>query len=503
MMEIEYLAHSSFLIRCNNTNLLFDPWLTGSTYNKAWFLWPLPIKEIKTISADVILISHGHEDHLNIPTLKELNKNATAFFPFQWREGIKPFLNHLGFNEVEEAINFKTYFFNDIEITYVSFSLESVIVIKYKDEVLVNINDALNSNHENATNFMLKEIRKRWPKIDYLLSGWSGAGYFPNQIRYPGKDDEEVGKLREQYFANNFCVYTNYLQPKYALPIAPGFVLLKKENHWINHIKFARTKVQQYYNENFSNTLHTKIFVLNPGDKLTNGIQEHLSALNAIPEEQQYDLAYNHYEKELNEINERHYIKEPKITELTKLLTHWVNYNKQLYHSKVLEDARFAVKMEDIKEKPFFNVHYKEKEFIIERSHKAFEDKRLQINTNGEKLILCLNKMWGGDIITSGYALTVDVYDELTLEKNLDIVCVRLITRYPMARKDLLKYPFRALKFYVSNPKSTSLWIKQKIVLKPYVNKFPFNERDHWITYNKCDLCAVCKMPQINLSAYP
>jgi hypothetical protein len=110
--------------------------------------------------------------------------------------------------------------------------------------------------------------------------------------------------------------------------------------------------------------------------------------------------------------------------------------------------------------------------------------------------------MWGGDVITSGYALTVDVYDELTLEKNLDIVCVRLITRYPMARKDLLKYPFRALKFYAFNPKSTSLWIKQKIVLKPYVNKFPFNERDHWITYNKCDLCAVCKMPQINLSAY-
>ena len=162
MMEIEYLAHSSFLIRCNNTNLLFDPWLTGPTYNKAWYLWPLPIKEIKDISADVILISHGHEDHLNIPTLKELNKHATVFFPFQWREGIKPFLNHVGFNEVTEAINFKTYLFNDIEITYVSFSLESVIVIKYKDEVLVNINDALNSNHENATNFMLKEISNRF-----------------------------------------------------------------------------------------------------------------------------------------------------------------------------------------------------------------------------------------------------------------------------------------------------------------------------------------------------
>jgi hypothetical protein len=502
MMQIEYLGHSSFLVTCNNTNFLFDPWLVGSTYDNAWYLWPLPTKSIKDIAADVILISHGHEDHLNTATLKELNKNAQVFFPFQWREGIKPFLNHLGFEDVTEAVNFKTYTYSGIEITYVSFSLESVIVIKYNNEVLVNINDALNSNHENATNFMLKEIKKRWPNIDYLLSGWSGAGYFPNQIRYPEKNDIEVGKLREQYFANNFCVYTNHLQPKYSLPIASGFVLLKKENHWINHIKFARTKVEEYYKKHFPNTSNTKIFVLNPGDTLTDGIQKKNSEMHNIAEEKQYDLAYNHYQEELIQANRPNYIDENKITELIQLLKHWINYNKQLYHIKVLEDARFTIRLEDVKENSFLNITFQNKDFAIERNSKPLEEKRLQINTYGAKLILGLKKMWGGDIITSGYALTVDVYEELTLEKNLDIVCVRLITRYPLARKDMFKYPFRALKFYASNPKSTSLWIKQKIVLKPYVNKFPFNERDHWITYNKCDLCAVCKMPEINLSAY-
>ena len=31
--------------------------------------------KIKDIRADVILISHGHEDHLNTNTLKELNNS--------------------------------------------------------------------------------------------------------------------------------------------------------------------------------------------------------------------------------------------------------------------------------------------------------------------------------------------------------------------------------------------------------------------------------------------
>lgn len=148
------------------------------------------------------------------------------------------------------------------------------------------------------------------------------------------------------------------------------------------------------------------------------------------------------------------------------------------------------------------NIYFSDNSFILERSNKPLDGRRLQINTTGEKLIYALKKIWGGDIITIGYGLTVDISDQLTLEKNLDIVCVRLITRYPIARKDLVKFPLRALKYYTHNPKLTSIWLKQKMQLKPYVNKYPYNERDHWMTYNKCDLCAVCKMPDINLDVY-
>jgi hypothetical protein len=501
-MKIEYCAHSCFMITCGETKILFDPWLTDPTYDNTWFLWPLPVRTPEELNPDLILISHGHEDHLNAATLKRLNKKAQVFFPFQWRKGITSYMNKLGYDGVNEAINFKTYHMGQIEITYMSFSLESVIVLKYGDEVLVNINDALNSNHENAADFLLKEIKRKWPKITYLLSGWSGAGYFPNQIRYKGKNDEEVARLREQYFANNFCRFIKYLEPQFATPIAPGFVLLKKANQWINHIKFPRMALAEYYRTHYDASKTTTIFVLNPGDHIEKGKVTLVSQFHAIPEKEHYDGAYIHYKKEEETVNRISLLDQQDIETLLKMLRKWVNHNAQLYHTRVLEDAVFSVHLDDVEHFSFLNFRYIDGEFHIEQSDVALPDKKLQINTNGRKLKLNLSKEWGGDIITSGYSLVVDIYNELSLEKNLDIVCVRLITRYPIARQDLKKYPMRALRFYITSPKSTTLWLKQKIMLRPYVNKYPFNERDHWITYNKCDLCSVCKMPEINLAAY-
>ena len=188
MIKLEYLAHSSFLVTCGEKRIVFDPWFFGEAYYKQWFLWPKHPGTVP-LDYDIILISHGHEDHLHSQTLKKLNKNVKLFFPFQWRKGIKPFLNHLGYNSVTEATSFKTYTVDDVKITYIGFSLESVVVIEYKDQVLVNINDALNSNHHGAVNFIIDQLNKRWPKIDILLSGWSGASYFPNQVKYKTKND--------------------------------------------------------------------------------------------------------------------------------------------------------------------------------------------------------------------------------------------------------------------------------------------------------------------------
>jgi hypothetical protein len=93
------------------------------------------------------------------------------------------------------------------------------------------------------------------------------------------------------------------------------------------------------------------------------------------------------------------------------------------------------------------------------------------------------------------------MFDLDALEKNLDIVCVRLITRYPIMREDILRQPLRAAKYFLTNPGVAALHVKQKVKLKPYVNRYPYNERDHWIAVSKCELCQVCRLPVIEYGA--
>jgi L-ascorbate metabolism protein UlaG (beta-lactamase superfamily) len=56
MIELTYLGHSSFLARIQNKHVLFDPFISPNP--KASNI------DTKSIVADYILLSHGHEDHV-------------------------------------------------------------------------------------------------------------------------------------------------------------------------------------------------------------------------------------------------------------------------------------------------------------------------------------------------------------------------------------------------------------------------------------------------------
>jgi hypothetical protein len=136
--------------------------------------------------------------------------------------------------------------------------------------------------------------------------------------------------------------------------------------------------------------------------------------------------------------------------------------------------------------------------FIVKEEKEKHQECNLVITTTSDLLLHAIQEEWGGDVLTIGYGLDVDILKEDALEKNLDIVCVRLLTKYPMASKSLKRNPLRAAQYFIRHPMMSKLLIKQKLLLRNTVNKFPYNERDHWINFTKCELCMVCNMPLLS-----
>jgi len=79
-LELRTLGHATLLLSSDRVPLLAtDPWLVGSTYWQSWWLDRYPADDdIDLIAATRhIYVTHGHQDHLHLPTLRRLENAAT------------------------------------------------------------------------------------------------------------------------------------------------------------------------------------------------------------------------------------------------------------------------------------------------------------------------------------------------------------------------------------------------------------------------------------------
>ena len=80
MKKIEYISHSCLFVDTGDVKIVMDPWFRGSAYCNQWHLWPKTVNEDCLKEVDVIMVSHGHEDHLHRESLSALPKSAQIFF---------------------------------------------------------------------------------------------------------------------------------------------------------------------------------------------------------------------------------------------------------------------------------------------------------------------------------------------------------------------------------------------------------------------------------------
>jgi L-ascorbate metabolism protein UlaG (beta-lactamase superfamily) len=111
-----WLGHSSFLIRLNGITLLTDPCLFKMPFFPRYIDLPFDLKLLKNI--DYVLISHGHRDHFDVPSLKiikETNPQAAFLVPLEMGKMLKS----LGIYKYQEAGWYQAYSpIKELEISF-------------------------------------------------------------------------------------------------------------------------------------------------------------------------------------------------------------------------------------------------------------------------------------------------------------------------------------------------------------------------------------------------
>ena len=109
-----WIGHSTFLIQLNGLNILTDPvWAKRMGFLIRLTQPGIPLEELPEI--DVVVISHGHYDHLDFPTLKKLKGNPQYFVPI----GLKSLFMKKGYQNVREMCWWENAEYEGINIHFV------------------------------------------------------------------------------------------------------------------------------------------------------------------------------------------------------------------------------------------------------------------------------------------------------------------------------------------------------------------------------------------------
>lgn len=109
-----WIGHSTFLLQLNGMNILTDPvWAKRMGFQRRETEPGIPLEELPDI--DIVVISHGHYDHLDFPTLRKLKGDPQYFVPI----GLKSLFMKKGYRNVIEMSWWETAEYNGIQLHFV------------------------------------------------------------------------------------------------------------------------------------------------------------------------------------------------------------------------------------------------------------------------------------------------------------------------------------------------------------------------------------------------
>tara|TARA_X000000950_G_C13852380_1_gene635077 strand:+ start:170 stop:1528 length:1359 start_codon:yes stop_codon:yes gene_type:complete len=292
-MKIKFYRSATVGIIFQDFKLLCDPWLTDGEYYGSWYHYPkfnLNKNSVKDLNSyDAIYISHIHPDHCSEKTLSKINKNIPIYIHSYHAKFLKFKLSNLGFNVIELDNNkkfslTKNVFINivaadncdpqlcykftgcaELKKTSGSQQIDSYAFIGDKKHTILNINDC----PFDLAQASLKKSLKNYKKVDLLLTGYGGAGPYPqcfDNLKTIEKKKEAI--LKKNNFLRKAINFIELVTPRFYLPFAGRYVLGGKLSS-LNNLKGVPelTEAYEFIEKHFAKKDGNKVdpLKLNPG----------------------------------------------------------------------------------------------------------------------------------------------------------------------------------------------------------------------------------------------
>ena len=209
-MKAKFINHASLLLtsKCNKY-LYLDPWILSTAFSR-WFQDPpanaQDILDICSLNRDdiTIIISHGHDDHLDEFIIKSsIFRNCSIIIPQLETKGLKRRIERLGCKKIievgEQAIEHNGFLIQNL-INKEFTGDDTIFLISDEEHLLIHAND--NWHRYNKT--LLSQIEMATSRFSedsiYYLVQLGIADAFP--YSYADIEDQECEKTARNRYLN-------------------------------------------------------------------------------------------------------------------------------------------------------------------------------------------------------------------------------------------------------------------------------------------------------------
>jgi len=223
-MRVMSLGHAGLMIEtAAGRTVVCDPWLSErGAFLAGWFQLPQNdhLKQrIIDRGIDVLYVSHGHLDHFDMDTLRDLPRDLTlvvASFPSRpWVEQVRA----LGFRDVhfldgEKTVEAAPGVTVQVITEDSAYFADSALIVEADGQVVVNLNDCHISEPQ------AQAIKARYPHISTVFAQFSGANWYPFVYDFPEPVRVAAARAKVENSLQRWKRYMDGLQPDFAVPFA-------------------------------------------------------------------------------------------------------------------------------------------------------------------------------------------------------------------------------------------------------------------------------------------